>query len=252
MANISTFDCLSNELIICIFDYLKPAENFQSFFDCNDRLQKLVKRYVTYSRRALDKDIERFSTLHSWYKHLHFVDGGVTFYMVPLKGEQERYNFSPSISDPIGIHWHFWRENPLPLADKRIAQISEKYPIKLNPLFHPQRSLTNLIVGNGPDFIRQYHPLQFEGLKATLFHRSFTNIFEAREFYTPDVEALLKSVCENEQKRLRNIIQETADCIWKEIQALEDVNILEIKYAQQSAGFVMCVTLNDLFKRQPK
>jgi hypothetical protein len=81
--------------------------------------------------------------------------------MVPLKSEQERYNFSPCISDPNGIHWHFWREQNMPLADKRIEQISQKYPIKLNPLFHPYGSATGLLVGSGPDFVRQYYPEQF-------------------------------------------------------------------------------------------
>lgn len=35
---------------------------------------------------------------------------------------------------------------------------------------------------------------------------------------------------ENEQKRMRNMIRKVADCIWKEIQVLEDVNIIKIPY----------------------
>lgn len=81
----------------------------------------------------LTKDIKRFSKIHSWYKHLAFNYGSTTLYIVPLKGEQERYNFSPCISDPTGIHWHFWQQKSIPLADKRIEEISQKYPIKLNP-----------------------------------------------------------------------------------------------------------------------
>jgi hypothetical protein len=174
---------------------LEPAENFQSFFDCNDRFRKLVKRYVNYNRRALDNDIKRFSTLHSWYKHLHFIDGGVTFYMVPLKGEQERYNFDPCVSDPIGIHWHFCREKPMPLADKRIEEISQKYPIKLTPSFHPNGDGGGrVLVGNGPDFVRQYYPEQFQCFKTTLFHKSFTSIFEAWKFNENDVKLLTKYI----------------------------------------------------------
>jgi hypothetical protein len=59
-----------------------------------------------------------------------------------------------------------------------------------------------------------------------------------------EVKLLMKYIEENEPKRLRNIIQHAAYSIWKEIQALEDINILEIKYAQQTAGPVMLVTLN--------
>jgi hypothetical protein len=224
---------------------LEPAENFQSFFNYNDRLRKLVKRYVNYNRRALDKDIERFSTLHSWYKHLSFIDGGVTFYMVPLKGEQERYNFDPRISDHIGIHWHFWREESMPLADKRIEEISQKYPIKLNPSFHPcGSSVSGVLVGSGPDFVRQYYPEQFQRFETTLFHKSFTSVLEAWVLYKDDAKLLVKYIEENEPKRLRNSIQQAARSIWKEIQALEDINILEIKYAQRTAGSVMLVTLN--------
>jgi len=235
MNKISRFDYLSNELIVCIFDYLEPAENFQSFFDYNDRLRKLVKRYVNYNRRALDKDIERFSTLHSWYKHLDFYDGGVTFYMVPLKGEQERYNFDPCISDYAGIHWHFWQKT-IPLADKRIKEISQKYPIKLNPSFYPHQPTNKLLIGNGPEFVRQYYPEQFQRFEATIFYKSFTSIFEARELNMNEVKLLMKYIEKNEPKRLRNIIEHAAYSIWKEIQALEDINILEIRYAWETAG----------------
>ncbi|CAF0872554.1 unnamed protein product [Didymodactylos carnosus] len=245
MSPVSTLNGLSNELIICIFGYLKAEENFQSFFDYNDRFRKLVKCYVMHSRRTLDEDIERFSTLHSWYKHLHFVDGGVTFYMVPLKGEQERYNFSPCVSDRIGIHWHFWRQKQMPLVDKRIEQISQKYPIKLNPLFASHGSSNGIFMDDGRNFIRQYYPAQFEALSTTLFCRSYHRIFDLLPFYTDDAKATMQFIYENEPKRLRNMIQEAARCIWKEIQALEDVNLLDIKYTQQTAGFVMQVILHE-------
>jgi hypothetical protein len=68
-------------------------------------------------------------------------------------------------------------------------------------------------------------------------------MFEASQFNNGDVELLTKYITENESKRLRNNIQEAAHSIWREIQALEDVNILDIKYKQQTAGFVMMGTL---------
>ncbi|CAF1199602.1 unnamed protein product [Rotaria sordida] len=245
MSNVTTFNHLPNELIICIFSYLDATETFQAFFDCNHRCRKLVKHYVNYDRHALDKDIERFSTLHSWYKHLGFVDSGTIFYMAPLKGEQERYNFSPCVSDRHGIHWHFWREKTMPLVDKRIEQISQKYPIKLNPFFHPNGGGWNqLYSSQGRDFLRQHYPSQFEVLATTIFQESYSHFYEALEFYTDDVARQMKAISESERKRLRKTIHGAAQRIWKEIQALDDVNILEIQYTQKTAGFVMLVTLN--------
>ncbi|UJR12335.1 hypothetical protein I4U23_016512 [Adineta vaga] len=228
MLNISTFECLPNELIIHIFGYLKPAENFQSFFDCNIRLRKLVKQYVSYSRHALDKDITRFSTLHSWYKHLNFNNDGVTFYMVPSKGQQARYSFDPCISDYNGIHWRFWQIRPQ-LTDDRVAQISEKYPIKLNPLFATHGEARRLFLEDGEDFIRRYHPSQYELLATTLFCESYMNIHKDYE-YSEDIRNIRKIIGENERKRLRNIIQQAAHSIWKDIQELEDINILTINF----------------------
>ena len=229
MSNTTTFDSLPNELIICIFRYLQPAENFQSFFDCNNRFRKLVKRYVPCNRRALDDDIKRFSTLHSWYKHLSFNDGGVTFYIVPLKGEQERYSFDPCVSDPHGIHWHFSRQQPMPLLDERIEQISQKYPIKLNPLFH----LVGVWFERNPesdrDLIRRYYPSQFEGLE-TILSKGSSAFSDVLNPCIDDERAKMEIIRKNEPKRMRDTIQIAADRIWKEIQALEDVNILEIGY----------------------
>jgi len=114
MSQISKFNSLPNEVIVSIFEYLTAAENFHSFFNINDRLRKLVKRYVRFSRRDLDNDIERFSTLHSWYKHLDYIDDGNTFYLLPLKGEQARYSFDKRIRiimEFIGIfRWENFHE----------------------------------------------------------------------------------------------------------------------------------------------
>jgi hypothetical protein len=160
---------------------------------------------------------------------LNFIDGGVTFYMVPLKGEQQRYKFTPYISYPISIHWHFWRQKNMPITDKRIEEISQKYPIKLNPSFHPDGSAGGVLIGNGPDFVRQYYPELFQRFETTLFHKPFINLYEAQQFNNDDFEMLTKYIKQNEPKRLRNSIQQAANSIWKEIQALEDIHILEIE-----------------------
>ena len=228
MSTISTFDCLPNELIIGVFDYLEPAESFQSFFDYNDRLRKLVKFYVKYNRHSLNQDIERFSRLHSWYKHLNYKDGGITFYIIPLKGEQVRHHVDPQVSDYTGIHWHFWRDGRMPSIDNRIQEIIRRYPVKLNPSFSPYSSGDKLFDETGSDFIRQYYPEQFQRFETTIFPRSFKNFSEALEFDKDSVEYLMKYIKKNEPTRLRNSIRQAAKSIWKELQALEDVNILEI------------------------
>lgn len=245
MANISTFECLPNELIVCIFGYLETADNFQAFFHCNVRLRKLVKQYVTYSRRALDKDITRFSTLHSWYKHLNFVDGGVTFYMVPLRGEQERYSFNPRISDFTGVHWHFTRGRTMPLGDERIEQISRKYSVKLNPLFATHGYDVLPFRKENRDFLRNYHPSQFELLATTLFSESYMSTHNDYE-HSEEIRTLSEIIAVNERQRLRSIIHQAATCIWKEIQALEDVNVIDIGYVQQTAGSVRLMTIERL------
>ncbi|CAF1204110.1 unnamed protein product [Adineta steineri] len=245
MSNISIFECLPNELIIGIFDYLEPEDNFQSFFNCNIRLRKLVKQYVSYNRHELDKDITRFSTLHSWYKHLNFINGGVIFYLVPLKGEQERYEFDPRISDYNGIHWHFTEGKTMSLPDKRIKRISRKYPIKLNPIFATHGQGFSFFGKDSRDFIRHYYPSQFEFLTTTLFCELYMSMHKDYE-YSEDIRTIRKSIIENERKRLRNVIRQAAHSIWKEIQALEDINILDIMYGQQTAGSVIRVSLNEL------
>ena len=228
MSNISTFECLSNDIIVCIFDYLEPHEKFQAFFKCNNRLRKLVKRYVTYSRRALVEDIDRFSTLHSWYKHLHYHDDGVPFYMVPLKGQQMRYHFDPQVSDPVGIHWYFRQGQPIPLIDKRIEEISRKYSVKLNPLFYGYGGNYHELLKT-PDFLCRNYPTHYESLKPFLSHTSNETFPNMTKLNKKDLLLLLQSIQESEQKRLKHLIQDAARCVWEEIQVLEDVNILTIK-----------------------
>jgi len=228
MSDIKTFDHLPTEIIVCIFGYLSAADNFRSFFDYNNRLRKIVKHYVTYSREVLKKDIKRFSQLHSWYKHLNFVDDGATFYLIPRKGEQMRYSFDPRISDYFGIHWHFCRRHPVPIADKRIQQIIHEYPIKLNTYFHPHG--TPMTKGF-TDFVRRQYPQQFEAMTSTLstdLHERF--FIQMTESMIDDFSIHLDYISKNEPKRLNKIIQEAAHHIWKELQKLEDVNILEIHY----------------------
>lgn len=53
----------------------------------------------------LRKDFIRFSTLHSWYKHIRVK--GRDFYVYQDIGEQERNHIDTRVKDLSGIHWHF-------------------------------------------------------------------------------------------------------------------------------------------------
>ncbi|CAF3991113.1 unnamed protein product [Rotaria sordida] len=242
MLHISTFEHLPNELIVRIFSYLKPEENFYSFFNCNDRLRKLVKRHVLYSRRALNNDIKRLSKLHNWYKHLDYVSDGVVFHLIPLKGEQARNGLDPRISDESGIHWHFWKEKSIPIADQRIQQIIEKYPIKLNPLFYPGRIFIKPNKSGFNEFIRRNYASHWDTLKTIFVSESWDYT------WTIDIKNSILYIQENESKRMKKTILEAADRIWKELQELEDINIIEIQYQQQMAGFGLVVQLCEASK----
>ncbi|CAF1419754.1 unnamed protein product [Adineta steineri] len=122
----------------------------------------------------------------------------------------------------------------MPLLDARLTEISRGHPIKLNPLFSPYRSCFTVLSKTAFDFIRYYYPSQFEVLEQIIFSASCMNMVKTSQ-YRDDVNIMTKHICENEQKRLRNVIQQAAYWIWKEIQAREDVNILDINCNQSSA-----------------
>lgn len=72
-----------------------------------------TQTYLTYVRNNVTEppdavaDGERFSELHSWYKHLPAE--GKLFYALLQRGEQPRYPFSKSFTstDQTKFHWHF-------------------------------------------------------------------------------------------------------------------------------------------------
>ncbi len=57
---------------------------------------------------TLTKDFHRFSTLHSWYKHLPITKEPYVFFL--STGEQERYSFDTRVTDATGQHWHFTKK----------------------------------------------------------------------------------------------------------------------------------------------
>lgn len=59
-------------------------------------------------KQLLIEDFQRFSQLHSWYKHLP-IDGEDHVFLL-LEGQQPRYTFNPCLTDPCptNMHWHFY------------------------------------------------------------------------------------------------------------------------------------------------
>lgn len=58
----------------------------------------------------------------------------------------------------------------VPRVNKRLDEMSGKYPNKLNPSIHPPADQSiKILFWNGPDFNRQYHPAQYKSLANTLF-----------------------------------------------------------------------------------
>lgn len=93
-------------------------------------------------------DADRFSRLHSWYKHLPQAGKGTaTYYPILARGQEERYGFSPDVSDWHGLHWRFVAEEELDIyrivgpgkklvaIPKSVQIIARRHPIPLDNCF---------------------------------------------------------------------------------------------------------------------
>lgn len=235
MATITCFDDLSSELILCVFDYLSVADRFKSFFDCNSCLRTLVKRHTKFSREELDADILRFSTLHSWYKHLSFENGGSLYFIIPMQGQQKRYSFDTRVTDSDGLHWWFlYHGSEKAISNEQMRSIITRYPVRLNPFFYHQEYKSH----------DQSRPRSFYG-GDIIFHRYKRNIETwLRDNYTEYAEELLKPsdsdvygnqaklvpVFDGEWLKATTAIKIAATQIWNELKELNDINPLQTKF----------------------
>jgi hypothetical protein len=241
--NITTFEQLSTEIILCIFDFLSPVDRYDAFFDSNYRLRSLVKKWTQYSRKELDADINRFSTLHSWYKHLEFKDGGTLYYIWPKRGQQLRYSFDPRVTDPIGLHWHFiYHRNIESIVDERVRAIVARHPFRLNPFFyHQERRLSpssdNSIaprVFNGGDMILSIGGSKFKTWAESNYPKLVEKIHAANsadEIYDRDRFESLVPIFDGEWSKATSAICEAADRVWNEFKNLDNVNPLNLAFS---------------------
>ena len=82
---------------------------------------------------TLTKDIERFSDLHSWYKHAY---GGITFHVAIFTGLQPAYNWQPTDPQEKGeLHWYFMTKEVMSFLPNRMREISMKHTFTIDENF---------------------------------------------------------------------------------------------------------------------
>ena len=237
--SITTFNDLSLELILCIFEYLSAADRYKLFFHYNTRLSQLVKRWTFYSRKGLDADVIRFSTLHSWYKILLY-DGGKIFYIYPRRG-QEPCNGTVSPSSFSDLHWWFiWNIDKPIFTDERIAEIVQRHSFRLTPFFFHQvkndwfnsnstdkKQVSRTFCG-GHAIARPRDRKIFKLWLTSNYPEYADRILNENNDET-DIDESCAPVFEAEWIRLTQIIRDAACAVWEELRQLEDVNPLEIR-----------------------
>ncbi|CAF2135856.1 unnamed protein product [Rotaria magnacalcarata] len=232
--SITTFDDLSPELILCIFEYLPMTDRYKSFFDYDTRLRQLVKRWTTYSREALNADIKKLSTDYSCYKQLSFENGGTEFIVAPEGAERRRYPINPQTIDTSSFHWSFhMTKDQIRIPDERIREILFRHTFRLNPFFYHQPGIAST---KQDDEKRQRS--FYDG--DIIYSKRDSNYFKpwikcnyleiADEiFKNPQtiIEKALMPVVEAEWLKANQIIQEAVYQVWEELRSLEDFNPLK-------------------------
>lgn len=234
---ITKFDDLSPELILCILEYLSIADQYKAFFNCNTRLRQHIRQWISYSRKELDADILRFSTLHSWYKmSLH--NGGVEFFIYPRQGQQP-YNYITSDNVSSDLHWWFiWYEDRPTFTDERVTEIVCRHSFQLTPFFY-HRPIDYSTNSNDKKL-----PCKFYGGDLIMMRRDMKSLeLWLKSKYPEHADKILNNsntdnhhiheacapIFEAEWLRLTRIIRDAASNIWEELKQLEDLNPLEIR-----------------------
>jgi hypothetical protein len=236
MSTITCFDDLSPEVILCIFDYLSPADRYESFFECNSRLRVLVKQRTEFSRKKLEGDILRFSTLHSWYKHLSFDNGGDIYFIIPRKGEQPRYSFDPCVTDSNGLHWWFlYHRAEKLILNEQVRAIITRYPFRLNPFFYHRETKSddqssssrrfdagNIILMLRRSTLKTWLTINYPEYVDKILNRSDADLNED--------QCHMVSIFDGEWLKVTTAINIATVQIWNELKELDDINPLQIEF----------------------
>ena len=93
------------------------------------------------TKDQIEQDINRFSKLHSWYKHLS--DVGYEFIVIFKQGEQPRHEVCPQVNDTDGLHCWFLRKE-LYKNTKDIPLVCYNNPVKFNYKFGSSQQGTQI------------------------------------------------------------------------------------------------------------
>ena len=238
------FDDLSSEVILCVFDYLSVADRYNAFFDFNRRIRSLVKKWTNFSRRDLLADIRRFSTLHSWYKHLRFSDGGTICYLCPMRSRQQRNTRDHRSTDSGGWHWHFAmriREEPVLLDNKSVCEIVLRHPVQLNPFFYGS---TPLLYTDKTKQVEETEERGYYGARVIMWqYEDVLKTWLMANYPAYATKLLLDEpnddwsferkndwalIFKSEGEKATAAIFDAASQIWNEVKELDDVNPIEI------------------------
>ncbi|CAF2507677.1 unnamed protein product [Rotaria sp. Silwood2] len=238
MVTITRFDDLSPELILCIFDYLSSFDRYNSFFNYDYRLHELVKKRTEFSRKELNADILRFSTLHSWYKLLSFDNDGMLCFIIPTKGQQPRYSFDPRVTDANGLHWWFISDVREYILNERVRAIVTRYPFRLNAFFYHHEYKSN----NQSSSRRRFHGgniilglderLHVQKWLSTNYPEHYNRIFNSSDSALNGIDDNLVPIFDNEWLKVTTAIQKSVVQIWNDLKELDDVNPFQIEFEE--------------------
>lgn len=117
------------------------------------------------TRDEIVKDVERFSRLHSWYKHLPA--NGRVYIPIFLTGHQPRDSVHPEITDRVGLHVHFRAKIFMNAEDLLTYAKGMPYPVTFNMFFRglePGSSVPHIISYDQDewkeisDYVSMHHP----------------------------------------------------------------------------------------------
>jgi hypothetical protein len=89
--------------------------------------------------QTIQKDIERFSGLHSWYKHISLKKPSA-FYMICARGLQPGNDLHEKLDDGL-LHWYFFQDEGFldRFKDQRVVELIKRHTVTLNPFIWGDR-----------------------------------------------------------------------------------------------------------------
>jgi hypothetical protein len=180
-----------------------------------DDVTPLVLVYVweAFKKDGAIQDIRRYSTMHSWYKHLDLV--GQTFYMFPGKNPQPSGYESLFRYEHVSDGKHHWYLLPDSerFKGKEVVNIVRAHCVKLNQFFY----------GN-------YHGMLGDSLRTCAQSRDGKGYAWLQDNYPQQMHSLSQSCVVEGCDNTRISLQTTHDSIWDDMYAHHSSPILQIHH----------------------